>query len=251
MDNDNKYTIPKEKREQLGNYIRKARLNHIPDKIGLNKLAEITNSSNSLISNLENGKILKISPFLLKDLANGLDIDYKILYKIVGYLNNNEKTDIIKRNEKKSKVIIWERGKEEIIDISSLSKDKIKSLKKYINFLKIDFKEYEEFIKWKKEKAKENKINLFFYNNVSDEIKEKCKINYTESTVNSLFEDNQMRLNKAGREFYKNLINFFGNEDFFDELKDEDGKQLTGSKKEYQIGKIVRYYATNVPLNFK
>lgn len=60
-----------------------------------------------------------------------------------------------------------------------------------------------------------------------------------------------MRLNKAGREFYKNLINFFGNEDFFDELKDEDGKQLTGSKKEYQIGKIVRYYATNVPLNFK
>lgn len=105
MDNDNKYTIPKEKREQLGNYIRKARLNHIPDKIGLNKLAEITNSSNSLISNLENGKILKISPFLLKDLANGLDIDYKILYKIVGYLNNNEKTDIIKRNEKNLKLL--------------------------------------------------------------------------------------------------------------------------------------------------
>lgn len=250
MDNENKYSIPKEKREELGNYIRKARLNHIPKRFGINELAEITNTSISLLSKLENGKIQRITPFLLQDIAKGLEIDYKILYKIVGYLNDNEKTDIIKRSEKKSKVIIWERGKEEIIDISSLSKDKIKSLKKYINFLKIDLKEYEEFIKWKKEKAKENKIRLF-YNNISNEIKEKCKINYTESTVNSLFEDNKIRLNKAGREFYKNLINFFGGENFFDELKDENGNQLPSTRKEYQIGKIVRYYATNVPLSFK
>lgn len=254
MEFENKYIISKEKRKELGNYIKKARLNHLPNKLGLNELAELTNTASSLISNLENGKIQKINPFLLQDIANGLEIDYKILYKIVGFLNENEKTEIFKRNEeKKSMVIVWERNKKEVIDISSISKTGIEELKKYIKFLKINFREYEEFLKWKKEQKRNYKINKAL-----DEYMARCEwdensryqIPYTEKSVEELFEKNGLRLNEKGKEFYKNLVNFFGGEDFFDELKDEDGNQLTGSKKEYQIGKIVRYYATHVTLDF-
>lgn len=252
MNNENKYAISKEKREQLGNYIKEARLNHIPNKLGITELAEITNSSISLLSKLENGKIQRITPFLLQDIAKGLEIDYKILYKIVGFLSDNE-NNTEDRNDKKSMVIIWEKGKKEIIDISSISKKGISELKSHINHLKIDYNEYNEFLKWKKEQKRNYKINKAL-----DEYMAKCEwdensryqIPYTEKSVEELFEKNGLRLNEKGKEFYKNLVNFFGGEDFFDELKDEDGNQLTGSKKEYQIGKIVRYYATHVTLDF-
>lgn len=254
MNPENKYIISKEKREKLGKYIKEARLSHLPNKLGLNELAEITNTASSLISNLENGKIQKINPFLLQDIANGLEIDYKILYKIVGFLNDNE--NIIENKEKKEKksmIIIWEREKKEIIDISSISKKRISELKNYIKYLKIDYNEYNEFLKWKKEQKRNYKINKAL-----DEYMAKCgwdegsryQIRYTEETVKKLFEKNGLRLNAIGKEFYQNLVNFLGGEEFFDELKDENGHQLTGSKKEYQIGKIVRYYATNVPLDF-
>lgn len=252
MNNENKYAISKEKREQLGNYIKEARLNHIPNKLGITELAEITDSSISLLSKLENGKIQRITPFLLQDVAKGLEIDYKILYKIVGFLSNNE-NNIEDNNDKKSMVIIWEKGKKEIIDISSISKKGISELKSHINHLKIDYNEYNEFLKWKKEQKRNYKINK-----VLDEYMARCewdessryRIPYTEKSVEELFEKNGLKLNERGKEFYKNLVNFFDGEDFFDELKDEDGKQLTGSKKEYQIGKIVRYYATHVALDF-
>lgn len=252
MNNENKYAISKEKREQLGNYIKEARLNHIPNKLGITELAEITDSSISLLSKLENGKIQRITPFLLQDIAKGLEIDYKILYKIVGFLSDNESITE-DNNDKKSMVIIWEKGKKEIIDISSISKKGISELKSHINHLKIDYNEYNEFLKWKKEQKRNYKINKAL-----DEYMARCEwaesskyqIPYTKKSVEELFEKNGLKLNERGKEFYKNLVNFFGGEDFFDELKDEDGNQLTGSKKEYQIGKIVRYYATHVALDF-
>ena len=76
------------------------------------------------------------------------------------------------------------------------------------------------------------------------------QIRYTNESVMKFFEDNGLRLNKDGKQFYEKLINFFGGEDFFEELKDLNGELLTGAKKEYQMGKIVKYYATHVRLDF-
>lgn len=157
MMEENRYSVSKEKREKLGNYIKETRLNHIPNKIGLNELAEITNSSNSLISNLENGKIQRINPFLLQDIAKGLEVDYKILYKIVGFLNEEELSIEEPSERKNSSVIIWEKNKKEIIDISSLSNKRLIELKRYIEFLKIDFEEYKEFLQWKQERKIDTK----------------------------------------------------------------------------------------------
>ena len=135
MNSENKYVITKEKRKKLGDYIKEARLTHLPNKLGLNELAEITGTASSLISNLENGKIQKINPFLLQDIAEGLNIDYKVLYKIVGFLNENGNIPEDKKNEdKKSMVIIWEREKREVIDISSISSKGISELKNYIKY---------------------------------------------------------------------------------------------------------------------
>lgn len=157
MMEENRYSVSKERRIELGNYIKKARLNHTPNKLGLNELAEITNSSNSLISNLENGKIQRINPFLLQDIANGLEIDYKILYKIVGFLDEEEPSIEEPSERKNSSVIIWEKNKKEVIDISSLSNKRLIELKRYIEFLKIDFEEYKEFLQWKQERKRYTK----------------------------------------------------------------------------------------------
>ena len=97
------YIVPEEKRIKLGNYIKETRLNSSYRKLGLNELSDITGISNSLISNLENGKIQKINPFLLQDIAKGLEIDYKILYKIIGYLDNDIKLDEKSNYKKKIK----------------------------------------------------------------------------------------------------------------------------------------------------
>lgn len=249
MMEENRYSVSKERRIELGNYIKKARSNHTPNKLGLNELAEITNTAGSLISNLENGKIQRINPFLLQDIAKGLEVDYKILYKIVGFLNQEDTLEEKDTEVKKSMVIIWDRNKKEVIDISSITGKKLEELKRYIDYLKIDFEGYKEFLQWKKEKKRDTKIKEFIEKNYSKK-KENLKINFTDKTVKILFEHGKMRLSKEGKEFYEKLVNFFGGEEFFEELKDENGNLLTGIKKEYQIGKIVEYYATNVPLDF-
>ncbi len=85
----NKYVIDKEKRLQLGKFIKEKR----EEKgFGMNQLAAKISVTNSLIHRLENGQTQKISPFLLKEVASGLRIDYKELYKIVGYLEKEEFT---------------------------------------------------------------------------------------------------------------------------------------------------------------
>ncbi|RGY65160.1 hypothetical protein DXA30_06610 [Fusobacterium ulcerans] len=104
-------------------------------------------------------------------------------------------------------------------------------------------------MKRKKEQKKNYKINQALNEYMTrQEWNEdnKYQIPYTEESVKILFEQNGLQLNKKGKEFYNKLIDFFGGE----ELKDENGNQLTVSKQEYQIGKIVRYYANNVALNF-
>lgn len=83
----NDYIIPEEIRIKLGEYIK-----YIREKngLGLNQLAVKIDVVSSLLSRLENGKVLKVNPFLLKKISEGLKIDYKELYKIVGYLEEDE-----------------------------------------------------------------------------------------------------------------------------------------------------------------
>ncbi|MHD0318810.1 hypothetical protein [Fusobacterium sp. THCT1E2] len=160
---------------------------------------------------------------------------------------------IKKNKDKKSMAVIWEREKREEIDIFSISPKEILELKNYIKYLKINYTDYEEFLKWKKEQKKNYKINQALNEYMAKQEwneDNKYQIPYTEESVKILFEQNGLQLNKKGKEFYNKLIDFFGGEEFFEELKDENGNQLTVSKREYQIGKIVRYYANNVALNF-
>lgn len=83
----NDYVVPEEIRKKLGKYLKNAReINNF----GLNQLAIKVDVVSSLLSRLENGKVLKINPFLLKKISEGLRIDYKELYKIVGYLDDND-----------------------------------------------------------------------------------------------------------------------------------------------------------------
>ena len=79
----NKYIVSEKNRIELGRYIRDIRIKR---GLGLNQLSVKISVVNSLISKLENGLTQKISPFLLKEVAKGLRIDYKELYKIVDYL---------------------------------------------------------------------------------------------------------------------------------------------------------------------
>lgn len=90
VDKINDYVVPEEIRKRLGEYIKERR-----EKlgIGLNQISVKTEVASSLWSRLENGKVLKINPFLLKKIGEGLRIDYKELYRIVGYLDE-EKKDI-------------------------------------------------------------------------------------------------------------------------------------------------------------
>ena len=88
VDKINDYIVPEEIRKKLGEYIKERR-----EKlgIGLNQISLKTDVANSLWSRLENGKVLKINPFLLKKIGEGLRIDYKELYRIVGYLDEEKK----------------------------------------------------------------------------------------------------------------------------------------------------------------
>ncbi|EHO79480.1 helix-turn-helix domain-containing protein [Fusobacterium ulcerans] len=88
MEKIDKYAVEEKRRIELGKFIREKREEL---GLGLNQLATKIDITNSLISKLENGVTQKISPFLLKQLAKGLRIDYRELYKIVGYLDDDEK----------------------------------------------------------------------------------------------------------------------------------------------------------------
>lgn len=97
----NKYIVNQEKREKLGQYIKRIR----EEKgLGLNQLAVKIEIVSSLLSKLENGLTQKISPFLLKKISEGLKIDYKELYKIIGYLDEEDFIDGKLKKEYENKI---------------------------------------------------------------------------------------------------------------------------------------------------
>lgn len=260
-DEKNKNIILEEKRIKLGEYIKDTRLNKSAIKYGLNELAEAIGVTNSVISNLENGKIQKINPFLLQDIAEVLGIDYKILYKIVGFIKEDDpliEEKLVKHPipkellEEKSVLIIWEGKKREILDLSIIPKKGLKDLKAYVEYLKFDKASYLKFLKWKKKQAKkEAMLDL----DISEYLEKKewyessqYRIEYNENTVEQLFDKLGLKLNDEGKRFLERYIATYGDEEIEKLLTDENGKKITGGKKEYQLAKFVRKVATTSPI---
>lgn len=84
------YDVPEEKRKELGNYIKSLREKR---KYGFNQFALKSNLNVADLNRIEKGDKKKINAFQLRNIATALRIDYKELYKIVGYLDedNDEK----------------------------------------------------------------------------------------------------------------------------------------------------------------
>jgi len=130
----NKYVIDLEKRKKLGEFLKKTREGK---KLGMNQLAVKIDVTTSLLHRLENGQTQKISPFLIKEVARGLRIDYKELYKIVGYLDEDDcnTENIFEKVDERT-------GLSEFTDlINSLPKDAMRGmLREYLE--KIEFEAY-------------------------------------------------------------------------------------------------------------
>lgn len=86
----NDYTVSKNERNLLAEFLKKKREEK---KLGLNQFCLKANIQASQYSRLENGQLMKINPYLLQKIAKAMEIDYRKLYKIIGYLDdfNNEK----------------------------------------------------------------------------------------------------------------------------------------------------------------
>ena len=82
--------VPEELRIKLAKY-----LNELKDKrnLGFNQLSAKTKINARSLNLILNGETKRISPYQLQNLAQAFKIDYKELYKIVGYLEdaNEEK----------------------------------------------------------------------------------------------------------------------------------------------------------------
>ena len=79
-----------EKGQLLANYI-----NSIKDSrgLGLNQLALLSGIDNSVLHKILHGAVKKVNPFHLQAISKTLKIDYRILYRIVGYLDDDLNPD--------------------------------------------------------------------------------------------------------------------------------------------------------------
>ncbi|UUV16974.1 XRE family transcriptional regulator [Fusobacteria bacterium ZRK30] len=81
------YEVNYENRMKLAKLLKDAREKK---DLKVNQLSVKADINKSLISRIEKGQLLKINPFLIKKLASALKIDFKELYKIVGYLEEDD-----------------------------------------------------------------------------------------------------------------------------------------------------------------
>lgn len=86
--NENNNEIEEKLRIKLGNYVEELR-----EKKGytFNQLALKSGVNVKSLNEIKYGKSKKVNPFHLQKLAKALNIDYKELYRIVGYLDEEKK----------------------------------------------------------------------------------------------------------------------------------------------------------------
>ena len=80
--------IREELRKKLGDYIEELRNKK---NYGFNQLSIKSGVNVKSLNEIINGKAKKVNPFHLKKLAKALNVDYREFYKIVGYLDEDEK----------------------------------------------------------------------------------------------------------------------------------------------------------------
>lgn len=96
------FVVSEEGRKKLAIYIKTLREKR---EFGLNQLAMKAGIQKTILSRIEAGKILKINPFFLRQLAVALRIDYKELYKMVGYLEEEDFKGEMELNESQAEYI--------------------------------------------------------------------------------------------------------------------------------------------------
>ncbi len=119
--------IPVELREALGKYIEELR---IKNNLGFNQLSFKIGMNVRTLNEIINGKMKRIIPYHLKKIAYGLKIDYKDLYKMVDYL---EQEDFLELENYKNKYAELEKKYE---DLEKKYEDLEKKLKKDNNKVK-------------------------------------------------------------------------------------------------------------------
>lgn len=147
LEKENDYIISLDTRKILGDFIKKKRE---LSGFGLNQISLKGGISKALWSRLENAKLSKINPFLLQKVGRALNIDYKELYKIVGFLDKNEiikDSFIVQQNSHTGDIIVGNNSTQKVItntasnlDLEGLSPEQIEEVKKYIEFLKVQNK---------------------------------------------------------------------------------------------------------------
>lgn len=147
LDKSNDYVISEKIRIELANFVKQKREE---TNLGLNQISIKADVASSIWSRLENAKLSKINPFLLQKVGRALNIDYKELYKIVGFLDKNEiikDSFIVQQNSHTGDIIVGNNSAQKVItstasnlDLEGLSLEQIEEVKKYIEFLKVQNK---------------------------------------------------------------------------------------------------------------
>lgn len=139
-----KFEIDINKRKELGQYIKKLRVERELTLVEIYKKSQVGLSD---LHKIENGTKLKINPFQLKALGNVLKIDYKIFYKICGFIEDKDYSNNLLKNESiysKQELIndlnIYYKNFDLITLLSSvekLKKSDINEVLLFIDFIKI------------------------------------------------------------------------------------------------------------------
>lgn len=90
MEDNEKAEVKEELRKKLGDFIEEYRIKR---KLGFNQLAIKSGVNVRSLNEIIYGKAKRVNPFHLQKIAKALNVDYKELYRIVGYLDE-EKKDI-------------------------------------------------------------------------------------------------------------------------------------------------------------
>lgn len=97
------FDVPLENRKMVGELIKKTREEK---KLTLVDISEKSKVGLSDLHKIENGTKIKINPFQLKAIGSVLNVDYKIFYKIAGFLDekdfNSDKDNKVIKNELKN-----------------------------------------------------------------------------------------------------------------------------------------------------
>ena len=106
-----KFSVDLDKSMELGLILKKAR-----EHLGLStsQASQLSSVSTTDINDLENGKRLKINPIILQELSIIYKINVLDLYRVIGYINENDIDNYIektKRTEKLMEEIEYQREK--------------------------------------------------------------------------------------------------------------------------------------------